>query len=171
MVEFNSEQQKPSNPILLFIMAGLVILLAGGIAYYVHRQRENPSKSKTAAIVVPGLLTAGDANFEYYKTRVRIQNVGASLGISLSNSRTAFISGILLNDGDRTLEAVQLHIILYDVQGKVSKERTAFILRPGPGLHPLMPLEKRSFDIGVDSVERNWNPKLISYEITGLKYH
>jgi hypothetical protein len=170
MVEFISEPQKPSSPILPIITAGLLIIILGGIAFYSYRQRGNPTKP-AAAIFVPGLLKAPDSNFEYYKTQIRIENVGASLGISLSNSRTAFISGILLNNGDRTLEALQLHIILYDIQGKISKERTAFILRPGPGLHSLAPLEKRAFNIGVDSVERDWNPKLISYEITGLKYH
>ncbi len=170
MVEFSSEPQKPSHPIILFIMAGLLVVLIGGIALYVYHQRGKPSEPKATTISVPGLLKAGDTNFEFYKTRIRIEKVSAALGISISNSRTAFISGIIFNDGDRTLEAVQLHITLYDVWGKLSKERTAFVLKPGPGSKPLEPLEKRSFNIGVDSVEYYWNPKQVAYEITGLKY-
>jgi hypothetical protein len=172
MVEFTSEPQKPSSRIVLFIMIGLVIVLLGGIAFYVYRQRGMPSKPTTAPVTIAGLIEAGDTNFEFYKTRIRIENVSASLGVSLSNSRTAFIAGTILNDGDRMLEAVRLHITLYDSQGKVSKERTTFILKPGPGSSgkAMEPLEKRSFTTGVDSVEHNWNPKQISYEITGLKY-
>jgi hypothetical protein len=32
------------------------------------------------------------------------------------------------------------------------------------------PLEKRPFAIGVESVEYYWDPKQITFEITGLKY-
>jgi hypothetical protein len=35
---------------------------------------------------------------------------------------------------------------------------------------PLAPLEKRLFSVGIESVELYWDPKQISYEITGLKY-
>jgi aspartate aminotransferase len=39
------------------------------------------------------------------KPKIRIENVKASLGISFNNARTATISGIIVNDGDRKLEA------------------------------------------------------------------
>jgi hypothetical protein len=172
MVEFTSEPQKPYSPIVLFIMIGLVIVLLGGIAFYVYHQRGMPSKQNTATTTIAGLIEAPDTNFEFYKTRIRIENVSAALGVSLSNSRTAFITGTIFNAGDRELEAVRLHITLYDIEGKISKERTAFILRPGPGStgKAMKPMETRSFTTGADSVEHHWNPKQISYEITGLKY-
>jgi hypothetical protein len=118
------------------------------------------------------MLRPGNTNFEYYKTRVRLENVKGVLGISFNNARIAMISGVIVNDGDRKLEAVELHITLFDVWGKVSKERTAFALRPGGGIsgRPMEPLEKRTFSIGVEGVEYYWNPKQVTYEITGLKY-
>jgi hypothetical protein len=149
-----------------------LLALLGGIFLYVRYQRATQSEAGTSAVIVPGLLRPGDTNFEYYKNRIRIENVKASLGISFNNARIAMIQGILLNDGDRKLEALELHITLYDVWGKLSKERTAFALRPGAGVSgsPMEPLEKRPFTIGVESVEYYWNPKQITYEITGLKY-
>jgi len=172
MVEFTSEPQKSFSPFKLLIALAVLIALLGAIFLYVHYQRGVQTNVGTARVVVPGLLRQGNTNFEYYKNRIRIDNVKASLGISFNNARIAMISGIILNDGDRKLEALELHITLYDVWGKVSKERTAFALRPGAGMtgRPMEPLEKRGFTIGVESVEYYWNPKQITYEITGLKY-
>jgi hypothetical protein len=171
MVEFTSEPQKSFNPITLFIALGLLAAFLVGIFLYAHFKGGTPPKSTVGAVYVPGLLQAGNTDFEYYKTRIRIENVKAILGISFNNARIASISGTILNDGDQKLEALQLHITLYDVWGKISKERTAFVLRPGAGIinKPMDPLEKRYFTIGVESVEYYWDPKQIAYEITGLK--
>jgi hypothetical protein len=172
MVEFTSEPLKTFRPITFVIALGVLAVLLGGIFLYIHYQRGTQPRAGAFAVVVPGVLRQGDTNFEYYKTRIRIENVKASLGISFNNARTATISGIIVNDGDRRLEALELHITLYDVWGKVSKERTAFALRPGPGFtrKPMEPLERRPFSIGVEAVEYYWNPKQVSYEITGLRY-
>jgi hypothetical protein len=172
MVEFTSEPQRTFSPVKLLIALGVLAALLSAVFLYVHYQRGVQPKAGTSMVVVPGLLRPGNTNFEYYKTRIRIENVKASLGINFNNARIAMIEGVLLNDGDRKLEAVELHIILYDVWGKVSKERTAFALRPGAGLtgKPMEPLERRKFVIGVESVEYYWDPKQIEYQITGLKY-
>lgn len=172
MVEFQSEPQKSRRPTMILATIGVLAILAGAVALYVHYQGSLESEAGPAGVAVPGLLRAGDTNFEYYKTRVLIEDVQASLGVSFSNARIAMISGVLVNDGDRTLEAVELHLTLYDAWGKISKERTAFALRPGAGYvgKPMNPLERRSFTIGVEAVEYYWDPKNITIEITGLKY-
>jgi hypothetical protein len=172
MIEFTSEPQRAFSPTKLVIALAILLILAGGIFVYVRQQRTIQPKNAASAVVVPGLLRPGNTNFEYYKNRIRVENVKASLGISFNNARTASIEGIILNDGDRKLEAVELHVTLYDAWGKVSKERTAFALRPGKGINskPMEPLERRAFYIGVEGVEYYWDPKQISYEITGLKY-
>jgi hypothetical protein len=172
MIEFNSQPQRTFSPIRLFTSLGILAILLGAIFIYVRYQHKVPPTARSAGVVVPGLLRPGNTNFEYYKTRIRIENVKASLGITFNNVRIAEISGTIVNDGDRKLDALELHITLYDKWGKVSKERTAFALRPGAGLigKPMEPLERRSFTIGIESVEFYWNPEQITYEITGLKY-
>jgi hypothetical protein len=173
MVEFTSEPKKTFPLVRVFIAVGVLAILIGGTALYVHYQRGAQNQPGTQATTVPGLLRPGNTHFEYYTTRIRIDNINAALWTSFGKARVATISGIIVNDGDRTLEALELHITLYDMEGKVTKERTAFALRPGAGLNakPMSPLEKRSFTIGIESVDAKWNPKQISYEITGLKYH
>jgi hypothetical protein len=172
MVEFTSEPQKTFRPVTMGIALGILAVVLGGGYLYIHYQGRAQQRTGAVSVVVPGLLGPGNSNFEYYKTRIRIENLKASLGVSFNNARIAMISGIIVNDGDRKLEALQLHITLYDVFGKVSKERTAFALRPGAGYSgkPMEPLEKRPFAIGVESVEYYWDPKQITFEITGLKY-
>jgi hypothetical protein len=172
MVEFISEPQKTFYPKTLLITLAVLIVLLGGAGFYIYHHRSGQSGKNAAAVTVPDLLRPGNTNFEYYKTKIRIENVKASLGVSFNNARIAIISGTIVNDGDRKLEALELHITLFDVWGKVSKERTAFALRPGAGYSskPMNALEKRPFTIGVESVEFYWNPKQITFEITGLKY-
>lgn len=171
MLEFKSQPQKSFSPAMLWISAGVLVVLLAAVYFFVRFQGSAP-RAGSSGVVVEGLLRAGDTNFEYYKTRVKIENVKAVLGISFNNARIATISGTLVNDGDRKLHAVELHVTLFDMWGKVSKERTAFALRPGKGLtnKPMQPLERRAFTIGVESVEYYWDPKQISYEITGLKF-
>jgi hypothetical protein len=171
MVEFTSEPQKTFRPITLAIALGILAILLGGVALYVRHQRGIQSRPGAPIIAVEGLLRTGNTNFEYYKTQIRVENAKGTLGISFNGVRTATIAGTIVNDGDRTLEALELHVTLYDMWGKVSKERTAFALRPGGyNQKPIPPLGKRSFSISVESVEYYWNPKQISFEITGLKY-
>jgi hypothetical protein len=172
MVEFTSETQKSFRPVTFFIALGVLAVALAGIYFLVRYQKNIQPPASTGPIVIPGLLRPGDTNFEYYKTKIRIENVKANLGISISQVRTAMISGIIVNDGDRKLEALELHIKLYDAFGKPSKEKTGFALRPGAGYSskPMEPLEKRMFTIGIEAVEQYWNPRQLEYEITGLKY-
>jgi hypothetical protein len=172
MAEFTSEPQKAFSPVRLYILGIVIVLMGASLLVFHYYGGSRPAKRGGSSVVVPGLLRSGNTNFEYYKTRIKVENVKAILGISFNNTRTAMISGVILNDGDRKLEAVEMHVTLYDVWGKVSKEKTAFALRPGVGISgsPLEPLEKRQFTIGVESIEYYWNPKQITYEITGLKY-
>jgi hypothetical protein len=172
MLEFTSETEKPFRPATLFIALGVIAVALIGIYFFVRYQKSAQPQVGGGPIIVPGLLRPGDPNFEYYKSRVHIENVKATLGISFSGARIAMISGIIDNDGDRELEALEIHIKLFDAFGKPSKEKTGFALRPGAGYssQPMQPLEKRTFTIGIESVEQYWDPKQVEYEITGLKY-
>ena len=172
MVEFTSEPQKTFPSTKIFIVIGVLIILFGAVFLFIRYQGSARPQSSSASVMVEGLLRPGNTDFEYYKTRIRTENVKATLGISFNGTRTAMIQGILFNDGSRKLEAVEMHVILYDMWGKVSKERTAYALRLQKGYNnkPMEPLERRTFTIGIESVEYYWNPKQIAYEITGLKY-
>jgi hypothetical protein len=171
MIEFKSEPRKAFNPVTLAIGAGILVLALCGIFFLARYQKNSQPPSSGGPVVIPGMVRPGDSNFEYYKTRIRIEDVKASLGISFNKSRIAIISGVIANEGDRKLEALELHISLFDVYGKLSKDRIATPLRPGIGLNrPMEPLEKRVFTVWIEPIEQFWNPKQVVFEITGLKY-
>ena len=88
-----------------------------------------------------------------------------------AKSRIAIVSGIITNEGDRKLEALELHIALFDVYNKLSKERISTPLRPDVGVkRPMEPLEKREFTVWIEPIEQLWNPKRLEIELSGLKY-
>ncbi len=172
MTEFRMEPRSQNRTVTIFLMAAVFALGAGAVFFYIRYQDRNPPPSGEGLTVIPGMLRAGDSNFEFYKNRVQIKNVKASLGINFAQNRIAIIEGIIANEGDRKLEALELHIALYDVWDKLSKERIATPLRPGIGLkRPMQPLERRTFTVFIEPIEQFWNPKRLEIEITGLKYH
>ncbi len=172
MVEFKSETQKSFSPATIILTVVVLAAAATGIFFVARHQKAEQPVQPAGPVVIPGMLRPGDTNFEYYKNKIGIQNVKASLGITFSKARVAFVNGVIANEGDRKLEALELKITLYDLYDKVSKERIATPLRPGIGLSnkPMEPLEKRTFAVGIESVEQLWNPKRLEIEITGLKY-
>jgi hypothetical protein len=170
-MEFASEPKRPARSVTLIITVAVLALGAIGVLIYSRYQPEATPGNASGPVVIPGMVRPGDPDFEYYKNKIRLENVKAGLGINFGQNRIALISGVISNEGDRKLEALELHVALYDVYGKLSKERTATPLRPGIGLSkPMEPLEKRTFSVGLESVEQLWNPKKLEIEITGLKY-
>ncbi len=172
MVEFASETKKPFRPAILFIALGVLVVAFCAVYGLIRYQKRMQPPGAPGPIVVEGLLRPGDPNFEYYKNKIRLEDVKAGLGISFSQTRFATVSGIISNEGDRKLVALELHVALFDVYGKLSKEKTAFALRPGAGysVKPMEPLERRTFSISIENIEQLWNPKQLVVEITGLKY-
>ena len=173
MVEFKSQDRPRTRPVVIFLAAGVVVVGAAVLAVLVRQEKNRAQAPPPGPVVIEGMVRAGDSNFEYYKTKVRIENVRAGLSITFGKQRVATVSGIIFNDGDRRLDALEMRVTLYDVYGALSKEKTAVPLRPGLGIgyKPMGPLEKRPFAINVESIEQLWNPKHVEYEVTGLKYH
>ena len=170
MAEFRIEPQQTPNRKLLIISVTALIALMGGIALYV---RYNPPTPRSPSVInVPDMLRAGDTNFEYYKTKIHIEDVKASLGINYNAARIAMIAGTILNDGDRKVEAIEIHVTLFDMWGRLSKERSVYVVRPDGKFNqkPMEPLERRAFTISLEGMEYYWDPKEISLEIIGLKY-
>jgi hypothetical protein len=171
MAELTTPKEDESRPIIIYLMAAVAAVSLGVLFFYVRHQQKNPPPASKGPVVIEGMVRPGEPNFEYYKDRIRLENVKASLGINFAQSRIAIIEGIISNEGDRKLEALELHIALYDAYNQLSKERTATPLRPGVGIsRPMEPLEKRYFAVHIEPIEQLWNPKRLEIEITGLKY-
>jgi hypothetical protein len=165
-----SPESRPSRSYIPFYAIAILALAIGGLFLYIqHQSRSRSIEGQLGP--VPGMLRAGDPGFEYYRKYIRLSDVKATLGINFAKSRIAIISGIINNEGDRKLEALEIHLALFDVYQKLSAERTKTPLRPGLGVNrPMDPLEKRDFTVWIEPIEQLWNPKELVVEITGLKY-
>jgi len=172
MVEFTSETEKSVRPVTIAIALVVIAVMAVAVFFLIRHQRQSqPPGEKAAPVYIPGLTHAGDPNFEYYKKYIQIENAKATLGLTFSQARVAMISGIIANEGDRKLEAVELKVTLFDVYGKPDKEVIRYPVRPDlPPNRPMEPLERRTFTISIESVEQLWNPNKVQVELTGLKY-
>lgn len=171
MLEMAGEKEKSNRTFLLYVTAAVLALAAVAVFLVMRYQQQHPPPVSKGPVVIPGMLRPGDPGFEYYKNKIRLENVRASLGINFAQNRIAIVEGIIANEGDRKLVALELHIALYDIYNKLSKERTATPLRPGVGVdRPMEPLEKRYFSVFMEPIEQLWNPKRLEIEITGLKY-
>lgn len=173
MTEFTSEFKTERRPLALYIMIAVAVVAVSAVFFLVRYQKNHPApKEVSGRVAIPGMVHPGDPDFEAYKDKVRIQNVKASIGLNVAGNRFAAIEGIISNEGSRKLEALEMHVSLYDVYGNLSKERTVTPLRPGLGLHqgPMEPMENRTFSVWIESIEQLWNPKRVEVRITGLKY-
>lgn len=173
MTEFTSEFKSERRPFALYIMIAVAAIAVSGVFFLVRYQQNHPApKEVSGPAIIPGMLHPGEPDFEAYKDRVRIENVKASIGLNFAGNRFAAIEGVITNEGSRKLEAVEMHVSLYDVYGKMTKEKTVTPLRPGVGLHqgPMEPLETRTFSVWIESIEQLWNPKRVEIQISGLKY-
>jgi len=171
MLEFKSETKGSERSVTLYVMMAVMAVAAATIFFFIRYQRNNPEATSAGPAVIAGMVRPGNPDFEYYRNKIRFENVKASLGINFAQNRIAIVSGTIANEGDRKLEALEMHIALYDMYDKVSKERTATPLRPGLGLkRPMEPLEKRSFTVYIEPIDHLWNPRRLEIELTGLKY-
>jgi hypothetical protein len=172
MTEFTSEMKREKRPAVLLItlaVAAVALVLAWAVIRY--QKNHPPPKEAAGTIAVPGMVHAGDPEFESYKASVRLEDVRATIGIPVAGPRFALIDGVISNEGNRIVEAVEMHITLFDVYGKFSKEATRVPFRPGIGIEyrSLAPLEKRAFHFGVESVEQLWDPKRVEIKVSGFK--
>ena len=171
MIEFSSGIGRTNYATKIIATLAIFAAATVGVLLFARYQKSFKSEQSAGPVVVPGMLRPGDSNFEYYKNKIRLENVKAGLGITFNKNRVAIISGIISNEGDRKLEALELHVTLFDLYDKFSKDKVATPLRPGIGFYrPMDPLEKRTFTVGIEAVEQLWNPKRLEIEITGLKY-
>lgn len=172
MGEFTAEIKPARSPLVMYIAGAVVVVALLAVWGVMRYQKNHPAPKDAGVIEVPGMKHPGDPEFEAYKGYVRLENVKASIGIPIAGPRFALIDGIISNEGSHILEAVEMHVTLYDVYGKFSKAVTRTPLRPGIGIEnrPMAPMEKRGFHFGVEAVEQYWDPKRVVIEISGLKY-
>jgi hypothetical protein len=153
-----AEQRRRLWP-LLVAGAAIVALLLVAVNWAAHR-----SASRSPAIV---LLPFGSAE-QSYEANLRFENLRMSRFGNMLNQDITYVSGQVVNGGNRTIKDVQVTVEFRNVANKVVMRETLRLLGSRPA--PIAVGDRRDFQLGFEQVPDDWNMQNPSVRVTGLLF-
>jgi len=154
-------QSRESNSFLapFLVGAAVVLLLVGAVLIY---SRATRSKGPAAEQHLP----FGAAEQAYAK-RVHFLEPHMARASNFLNQDVTYISGVLSNDGDKTVREAEITLEFHDPFEQVVLRETRRIV--GANGHPIGGGERRDFQISLDYVPEEWNQTYPRISVTGLQ--
>jgi hypothetical protein len=147
----------------LALAAGLVIVLIVVVIFiYVSK-----STRVSAVTVQTKPLAFGPAE-QAYAAHIRYSNIQLAQSSNLLNQQFMYVSGVVSNDGDRTIKGLAMSSDFYDDID--NKELTMHDVETviGPTDDPLPPHQQRNFSVTIDGFPKNWNQQMPAFHTSGL---
>ncbi len=143
-----------SNLVLPLAIVAALLPIVGGIVWYMER---HPAGRPEAAPLT------GEA--KAYVKNLKLGNVEMKATANYVGATVVEILGQITNNGDRTLERVELTCVFYDVSGLVVfRERVPIVksaLKPG---------ETKSFRLPFEGIPASWNQVLPTLVIAHISF-
>jgi hypothetical protein len=147
-------EESGSNPIVAWVVAGLVVLLAiGGLLLATHKKASAPGNT-----IQP---LAG------YAPNLPLSQLAMSESENISGGKYTYIDGHIRNTGDKTVTGITVQVLFRnDVQlpPQVETQSLALIRTHDPyidtqpvGASPLKPSDDREFRLTFETIPGNWN--------------
>jgi hypothetical protein len=152
------EEEKSRAPIVLLVGAAAALLLIG-IFYIVGRLTPAPTK----AVEQP--LPMGPAE-QAYVPQIEFLEPKVARAANFLNQEVTFVFGTVLNNGARPIRQIEVTLEFHDPFNQVvlrDKQRLF-----GPNAVPLLPHERRDFQLGYETLPAQWNQAYPTVHITGL---
>ena len=150
-----AEDTSFSIPIPLVVGTVIVILGFGAWTGYNYWAAKHPP--------APPVLTA---EAKQYVRNLQLSDVGMKATESYMKQQVVEITGKITNNGDRTLNVVEINCVFYDAYGQlVLRERVSVV---GRRTGPLAPGQTKSFRLAFDTIPESWNrglPQLVIAQI------
>jgi hypothetical protein len=123
------------------------------------------------SVVLDGVLRAGDPNFEWYKKYVSIEQESQKiqLGSNYAGDKIVMFSGTIHNGGEKTLDVVEVKLVLFNYEEPVW-ETVRVPIRPDGRITPIPPLGRRSFSLYVETLPEAWNAGEAEMWIHGFRF-
>lgn len=153
---YPSEQRRFSYALLAG--AGLVLLLAGGTVYVAQRQAGERARQ-------PQRLPMGTLE-QAYAGQIHFLDLKMSRAANLLDQEVTYVTGVLSNDGDRTIRDLEATIEFRDPMNQVVLRDTQRPLGLRP--KPIPPLRRREFEFTFEHVPDDWNRQFPAIRVTGL---
>lgn len=142
-------------------------LLAAGAAIVVLLLLAFNWAARRSASRAPGLtpLPFGPAE-QAYARHLEFQGLHMSRFGNMFNQDVTYLSGKVVNEGDRPLQDIQVTVEFRNAQNQVVLRETLRALGSHPA--PLTAGESRDFQLGFEQVPDDWNMQYPSVRVTGL---
>jgi hypothetical protein len=102
-----------------------------------------------------------------YARNIRIENISLSRAENFLHQEVTTVSGVLANDGDRSVQGVQVTVDFYDENRQVVLQESRNVLAGSP---PLPPHGSTQFEISVEHIPSTWDGQAPSLRVTGLLF-
>jgi hypothetical protein len=160
-IEIPGEQQPERGPFSFALMvaaAAVVIMLAG---FYLWPGRQSPSRGGVQEIHPPFGLAERE-----YAAKITIENLALSRATNFLNQEVTILTGELVNTGERTVREVELTVEFYDDMNQIALRESRLAVNSASP--PLLPRDRRSFEVSFEHLPTSWNMQLPAVHVTGL---
>jgi hypothetical protein len=162
---FEQPEKQPNLLLKILPIAALVLVAVVALLIYVSRRPQ----AETAELT--GIVRAGDPMFDWYENYLRLEedSLNIQLGQNFAGQRMVMFSGIIENGGERTVDVVEVKLVLFNYEDPVW-ETTRTPIRPGPYTRPIPPLERRSFTLYLGEIPQEWHASNAEMSIHGFRF-
>jgi hypothetical protein len=154
---FEEKARRSQLPIAFLAGLAIVLLLAAAIVLL--------SRSYVAGPPAAPPMPFGPQE-QAYSTRIQINNLHLSRSSNLLNQQFTYVSGTLLNNGDRTISGLTMTVDFRDSDNKVVLHDSEPVL--GPTDPPIAGGQSQDFTMTIEQFPETWNQEMPSVRITGL---
>lgn len=138
--------------------AGVVLLLLGGL-YLLTRTASSGGSQAPRRLPISAAEQA-------YAEEIHFLDLKMSRATNFLNQEVTFLFGVVSNDGKRTIRDMEVSVEFRDLLNQVVLRE---IHRPlGPRAAPLLPGQRREFDLTFEHVPVDWNRRYPTIRVTGL---
>ncbi len=145
----------PSKALIASILGLLVV--GGGAFWYLERLAKQPAPAGPAL----------SAEAREYVRYLKLSGVEMKATESYMKQTVVEITGLIANNGNRSVRAVELNCVFYDHYSQVVLRQRVAIVRPNTGLQPG---ELRKFRLPFDNLPESWNHGMPQLVIAQIKF-
>ena len=147
-------------PLAVLVFAAIV-----GVAVYFSYKAESQPPDLT------GVIRKGHPDFDWYSKYVMLnaENQKIKLGQNYLGDKVVMFSGLIENGGEKTLDVVEVKLVLFNYEKPVW-ETVRTPIRPDGRMEPIPPLGKRSFSLYVETLPAAWDAGQAEMWITGFRF-
>ena len=147
----------------ILVPVALAATLIVGAVIFLHdpepRQREE----------LTGVLREGNSDYGWYREHVSLTSPRLQMAKNLAGNRMAVFSATIDNQGEKTLDVVEMKMTFFNYDTPVW-ETTRTPIRPGAYTAPIQPMKKRSFTLYIQDLPRDWMSTRAEMDINGFRF-